>query len=222
MLRRLRLGAANAGRGNSKKTFTRTFKKDIASQLHSRSGFLRTPMPSIDADLLFSRLNSFLLCLHKLRPPTLAAAARDIGQQDAASHLFLLAPIGIFGRNRHDQLIGALRNSSRPSINIAELPCTHDAAPASDGPPLSLCGGQRCSRPAAGGRWRQAPMMCSFCLQEWDFRKNLLPACGEKTKEFRLRGGQFPYIRVEACETCKVNIRTPDLTTQRECGSSGR
>src|SRR5260221_1195177 len=47
-------------------------------------------MPSGDADLLFSRLRSFLSLIMRDGPSTLAAAARDISQQDAVSHLALL------------------------------------------------------------------------------------------------------------------------------------
>ena len=58
-------------------------------------------------------------------------------------------------------------------------------------------------------------MMCSFCLQEWDFRRIYCPACGE-ADEKKLPvyvAEQFPHIRVEACETCKSCVRTIDLTT---------
>ncbi len=57
-------------------------------------------------------------------------------------------------------------------------------------------------------------LMCSLCLQEWEFRRILCPACGEET-EGKLPvyvAEQFPHIRVEACETCKTYVRTIDLT----------
>jgi len=56
--------------------------------------------------------------------------------------------------------------------------------------------------------------MCSFCLQEWDFRRIYCPACGEEDEK-KLPvyvAEQFPHIRVEACESCKVYVRTIDLT----------
>src|ERR1700726_3701030 len=58
-------------------TFYADLIKGIASQLASRSpGSLRTPMPSVAADLLLSRLRSFLPLVVQAGPPTLAAAAR--------------------------------------------------------------------------------------------------------------------------------------------------
>lgn len=78
-----------------------------------------------------------------------------------------------------------------------------------------LCGGQ----PLLGVLRREGDsgkrfLMCSLCLQEWDFRRILCPACGEES-EGKLPvyiAEQFPHIRVEACDTCKVYLRTIDLT----------
>src|ERR1700676_1565996 len=67
-------------------------------------------------------------------------------------------------------------------------------------------------RPEGDGGKRR--MMCSFCLQEWDFRRIYCPACGEEDEK-KLPvyvAEQFPHIRVEACDTCKVYLRTIDLT----------
>jgi len=57
-------------------------------------------------------------------------------------------------------------------------------------------------------------LLCSFCLREWEFRRIFCSTCGEET-ETKLPvyvAEQFPYIRVEACETCKFYLRTIDLT----------
>jgi FdhE protein len=51
-------------------------------------------------------------------------------------------------------------------------------------------------------------------LREWEFRRIFCATCGEET-ETKLPvyvAEQFPYIRVEACETCKFYLRTIDLT----------
>ena len=47
------------------------------------------------------------------------------------------------------------------------------------------------------------------------FSPNLLPAWGEEDeKKLPVYVAEpFPHIRVEACETCKVYLRTIDLTT---------
>lgn len=57
-------------------------------------------------------------------------------------------------------------------------------------------------------------LVCSFCSQEWEFRRILCPTCGE-TAETKLPvyvPEQFPHLRVEACDTCKSFLRTVDLT----------
>jgi FdhE protein len=57
-------------------------------------------------------------------------------------------------------------------------------------------------------------LLCSFCSQEWAFRRLLCPNCGEEA-ESKLPiyvAEQFPHIRVEACETCAAFLRTIDLT----------
>lgn len=56
--------------------------------------------------------------------------------------------------------------------------------------------------------------MCSFCSQEWGFRRILCAHCGEEREE-RLPvyvAEEFAHIRVEACDTCKFCLRTVDLT----------
>jgi formate dehydrogenase accessory protein FdhE len=57
-------------------------------------------------------------------------------------------------------------------------------------------------------------LVCSFCNQEWEFRRILCPHCGE-TAEPKLPvyvPEQFPHLRVEACDTCHTYLRTVDLT----------
>jgi len=78
-----------------------------------------------------------------------------------------------------------------------------------------LCG----ARPLLGVLRREGDggkrfLLCSFCLREWEFRRILCATCGEET-ETKLPvyiAEQFPYIRVEACQTCKFYLRTIDLT----------
>jgi len=65
------------------------------------------------------------------------------------------------------------------------------------------------ARPLAGvlrpKATRKTILLCSFCSQEWDFRRLLCSTCGEKA-EGKLPvyvAEQLPHIRVEACDTCK-------------------
>ena len=78
-----------------------------------------------------------------------------------------------------------------------------------------LCG----SKPLLGvlrqeGDGGKRYLMCSFCLQEWEFRRIHCASCGEEDEK-KLPvyvAEQFPHIRVEACDTCKSYTRTIDLT----------
>lgn len=78
-----------------------------------------------------------------------------------------------------------------------------------------LCG----SRPLLGvlrpeGDGGKRFLLCSFCLQEWEFRRILCPACGEEAEDKLpvFIAEDYPHVRVEACDTCKFYLRTLDLT----------
>src|SRR5260370_2998264 len=60
-------------------------------------------------------------------------------------------------------------------------------------------------------------LLCSFCSQEWEFRRIHCPTCGEQA-EGKLPvylAEQLPHIRVEACDTCKFYLRSVDLPNNR-------
>jgi FdhE protein len=86
--------------------------------------------------------------------------------------------------------------------------------------PMAVCRCPRCNslpllgvlRPEGDGGKRF--LQCSFCSQEWEFRRILCAYCGQE-QEPKLPvyvAEQFPYVRVECCETCKHFLRTIDLT----------
>ena len=86
--------------------------------------------------------------------------------------------------------------------------------------PMTVCRCPRCNslpllgilRPEGDGGKRS--LQCSFCSQEWEFRRILCAHCGED-QEQKLPvyvAEAFPQIRVECCETCKYFLRTIDLT----------
>lgn len=86
--------------------------------------------------------------------------------------------------------------------------------------PMTVCRCPRCNSLPLLGLLRQEGdggkrfLQCSFCSQEWEFRRIFCAHCGED-KEEKLPvyiAEQFAYIRVEACETCKYFLRTIDLT----------
>jgi formate dehydrogenase maturation protein FdhE len=67
-------------------------------------------------------------------------------------------------------------------------------------------------RPEGDGAKRY--LQCSFCSNEWEFRRIFCARCGED-REPQLPvyvAEQFPHIRMDTCDTCKHFLRTIDLT----------
>jgi len=201
------------------KTLYAEFKKEFGARLSGRMpGSLRIDLPSVAPERMVSHFTSLLRVIADAAPPGLAAAAREISGLDALSKLSLLESYWDVG-GTNDQLIGAFAQFIPRAFDqpLAEL----IAAFIPVGPVIStqhecpLCGGQPflgvLRQEGDGGKRR---MLCSFCLQEWDFRRIYCPACGEEDEK-KLPvyvAQQFPHIRVEACETCKVYVRSIDLT----------
>ncbi|HZC22944.1 MAG TPA: formate dehydrogenase accessory protein FdhE [Candidatus Binatia bacterium] len=77
-----------------------------------------------------------------------------------------------------------------------------------------------CNRKPSHGVMRQMgdgasrSLVCSFCLNEWDFRRIVCPGCGEENerKLSVFSAENFRHIRVEGCETCKTYLKSIDLT----------
>src|SRR6266851_960074 len=179
------------------------FKKDFGAQLSGRMpGSLRIDLPSVEPERLVSHFTSLLRTIEQAGPPALAATAREISGLDALSKLSLLESYWDVG-GTNDQLIGAFAQFIPRAFDqpLAEL----IAAFTPVGPVFSTQ--HRC--PLCGG----LPLL-GVLRQEWDFRRIYCPACGEEDEK-KLPvyvAEQFPHIRVEACETCKVYVRTIDLT----------
>jgi FdhE protein len=200
------------------KTFSIEIKRDLGTELLRRNRVaVRSgcfPFDSID---VLPRLTTFLALLGEIAPAALAAGARQISLLDASSQRSLLAAYWEFGGS--DQLIGPFAQFVPRAFlqPVAELMAGHASAPpaVSTKHDCPLCGGQPLIgvlRPEGDGGKRR--MVCSFCLQEWDFRRIYCPACGEDDEK-KLPvyvAEQFPHVRVEACETCKTYVRTIDLT----------
>jgi FdhE protein len=57
-------------------------------------------------------------------------------------------------------------------------------------------------------------LLCGLCFTEWEYRRLLCPNCGEEDKEKLpvYTAEEFPHIRVESCDTCRVYLKAIDLT----------
>ena len=59
-------------------------------------------------------------------------------------------------------------------------------------------------------------LLCGLCFTEWESHRLLCPNCGDADQD-KLRvytDGEFPHIRVEACRTCRVYLKSIDLTLE--------
>jgi FdhE protein len=75
------------------------------------------------------------------------------------------------------------------------------------------------SRPVAGvlrgeGDGAKRWLLCAVCSTEWPFRRVLCWSCGEENKDKLpiFTAPEFPAVRVDACDTCRVYLKSVDLT----------
>lgn len=64
------------------------------------------------------------------------------------------------------------------------------------------------------GDVRKRFLLCGLCFTEWEFRGLLCPHCGEEDKDKLTvyTASEMPHVRVEACDTCRVYLKSVDLT----------
>jgi len=201
-----------------------SFQKTLRANLSASSGAKSSGAPAdafrhqLDLTVLLPHFRGFLSVTERHGPPALAESARQMSLLPADSWIASLEAYCAHA-GRYDQHVGALaqfipRAFLQPyaEFRAAQLP----RAPVVVTPRVCpLCG----SRPLLGvlrpeGDGGKRFLLCSFCLQEWEFRRILCPTCGEES-ESKLPvyiAEQMPHIRVEACDTCKFYLRTIDLT----------
>ena len=168
--------------------------------------------------MLLPHFRGYLSVIENHAPTALAESARQFALLSSDSWIANLEAYWQYA-GVYDQQVGAFaqflpRAFLQPyaEFRAAQAP----RAPQVTTPRLCpLCG----SRPLLGvlrpeGDGGKRFLLCSFCLQEWEFRRILCPTCGEQA-EGKLPvyvAEQLPHIRVEACDTCKFYLQTVDLT----------
>lgn len=171
----------------------------------------------LDLTELLPHMRPFLQMVQQKGPSNLAHAAGEMAATNPESWVIQLN--GYWENGGHP---GSTSDVFRQFFSRAFLqPCAEYLAyefrsSVDDSPKLCpLCN----SQPLLGvlrveGDSGKRFLLCSFCSQEWAFRRLLCPNCGEES-ENKLPiyvAEQFPHIRVEACETCSTFLRTIDLT----------
>jgi formate dehydrogenase accessory protein FdhE len=200
------------------------FQKNLYARMLS-GGILRgvdKNLPALRQELkiegLLPHFQEFLKLVATNAPVTLAESARQLSSQPPEAWARILQDY--WATSGRDNRPNAAFDQFLPRAFLQPYAERLSAVRAEDDtagfPSLCpLCG----ARPLLGvlrpeGDGGKRFLLCSFCLREWEFRRIYCSTCGEET-ETKLPvyvAEQFPYIRVDACETCKFYLRTIDLT----------
>jgi len=200
--------------------FQKTLRANIAaaSGAKSRSAPAAELRDPLDLTVLLPHFRGFLSLIEQHAPPALGKSAHQMSLLPSDSWVASLEAYWEHA-GKYDQQVGALaqflaRAFLQPyaESRAAQTPRAPQVVTVRVCP---LCG----SRPLMGvlrveGDSGKRFLLCSFCSQEWEFRRILCPTCGEEV-EGKLPvyvAEQLPHIRVEACDTCKFYLRTVDLT----------
>lgn len=209
--------------------FQRDFHVELPNRWGKRpvapaEGQLRAPL---NLSVVLEPFRDFMLVVERRGPGPLATEARHLREQGATRWAEALAEFWATGLlespkptgngDVHDSktlqtfLARAFLQPYAEFIVSAMLPAVL---------PMTVCRCPRCNalpllgvlRPEGEGGKRF--LQCSFCPQEWEFRRIFCAHCGEEDEKKLAvyTAEQFPHIRVETCETCRYYLRTIDLT----------
>lgn len=179
---------------------------------HSRSANLFAgPLP----EFLLGEFKSFLPTVAEHGPAPLAQAAHEC-QSNEHSHAALLT--GFWQGSDGALEAGASDFLARAFLQPYAVFLRSGQNPIPTGPTPCLCPacgrkpGLGVLRPQGDGGLRS--LICSFCLEEWEFRRILCAACGEENhaKLPVYTAEEFPHVRVECCDACRCYIKTVDMT----------
>ena len=200
--------------------FQKTLRANIAaaSETKSRSAPAAELRDPLDLTVLLPHFRGFLSLIEQHAPSALGKSAHQMSLLPSDSWVASLEAYWEHA-GKYDQQVGALaqflaRAFLQPyaESRAAQTPRAPQVVTVRVCP---LCG----SRPLMGvlrveGDSGKRFLLCSFCSEEWEFRRIHCPTCGEEV-EGKLPvyvAEQLPHIRVEACDTCKFYLRTVDLT----------
>jgi len=198
--------------------FQNSLFQQSAAEARNSETSARDLREHLDLTYLLPHFRGFLSLVEQTGPAALAESARQISALPSDSWVSLFTSYWSQA-GRYDQQVGSFAQFFPRAFlqPYAELLAAHTPKPPLATTPsvCPLCG----ARPLLGvlrpeGDGGKRFLLCSFCLQEWDFRRILCPTCGEE-QESKLPvyvAEQFPHIRVEICDTCKFYLRTIDLT----------
>ena len=193
------------------------FQENLHRQL---SATLQSPPTTISRELnpaelkeLSARFESFLNVTATQGPEQLRVLSRDLNARGESLWGELLQ--ASWCASLHSDAQGFLAQAFLQPY--AELLRSRSTAQPNRATP-ALC--PFCNRKPVVGALRQMgdgaarSLICSFCHAEWEFRRLVCPACGEENDRHLpvYAAGDFDYIRVECCDTCKTYLKTVELS----------
>jgi FdhE protein len=199
-------------------SFQKLLHANIAAAHEVKPSSVSSPREDLDLSVLLPYFRGFLSVIQQHAPSALAESARQMALLPSESWI---ASLEAYWKHAgiYDQQVGAFaqflpRAFLQPYAEFrgalvprAPLVGTTRLCP--------VCG----SRPLLGilrpeGDGGKRSLLCSFCSQEWDFRRILCPTCGEEAEDKLpvYTAEDSPQVRVEPCDTCKFYLRTIDLT----------
>jgi len=200
------------------------FQKTLAASITSSSDAKSSGAAAVDLrarldlTVLLPHFRGFLSTIERHAPSALAKAAHQMSLLPSDSWIASLEAYWQHG-GKYDQQVGAfaqfLPRAFLQSYAESRAALTPKAPVVMTTTVCPLCG----ARPLSGvlrveGDGGKRFLLCSFCSQEWEFRRIFCPTCGEEA-EGKLPvyiAEQLPHIRVEACDNCKFFLTSIDLT----------
>jgi FdhE protein len=200
------------------------FQKILYGRILQRPNELAGPIDQAKVGALLPHFPEILEMVERFGPSSTAQAAHELAAQGREKWWSLLTEFWVHGRSATvlDGEVAPVEPLTEFILRAFLQPYAEFLAAGLADPPAATTYREcpRCTsapllgvlRPEGDGGKRR--LLCSFCLQEWDFRRIFCPACGE-AEEQKLPvyvAEKFAHVRVESCETCKFYVRTIDLT----------
>jgi FdhE protein len=194
------------------------FQRDLYRRLEGSSAVVSLSSGPPELPELLSSFPKFLALVEKHAPVRLAQLAHDILQAPSTSWSDLLNNVWSAPGQPSDHptdptaflalaFLQPYAEFVRSRVPLQLEGYTHALCPfCSRKPALAVL------RPLGDGARRN--LLCGFCLCEWEFRRIVCPGCDEKdhAKLPVYTAEQFPYIRVEGCDTCRTYLKSIDLS----------
>jgi FdhE protein len=189
------------------------FQANVAGNFESEFDSTRTLREQVDCESAAYNVGDVLDLASNRGPEELANYARQVRKRNRTDWKSMLES-AVAGERMASPLDDFLmRACIQPMAEklqmqiVPEIAYLHSVCPACHGlPQLSIL------RPEGEGASRS--LLCSFCLREWGFRRIICPACSEEDREKlpRYSAPECGHISVEACESCKMYLKSVDMT----------